>query len=168
MTDLSPTPSVQGDGWRCRRPPSDDRSRLLTRQSCADSLVRVSEGFRISAIVGICADPAEINAVTYDEVPRWPASSSHIPATKSIAWRRRISRAVAPGANTACPDNQALRDRRSPVAAGCGGVVAATHEVRCAAETSPLTRWTSLTEAYLNAAGLKLFEGAAELAAASD
>ena len=38
----------------------------------------------------------------------------------------------------------------------------------CAAETSPLTRLTSLTEFYLNAAEPKLFEGIAELAAASD
>jgi hypothetical protein len=68
----------------------------------------------------------------------------------------------------ACPDNQALRGRRRPLPVGCGGAVAATHEVRCAAETSPLTRLTSLTEVYLNAADPKLFEGIAELAAASD
>ena len=60
----------------------------------------------------------------------------------------------------ACPDNQALRDRRSPVAT--------THEVCCAAETSPLTRLTSLTEVYLNATSPKLVEGVAELTAVSD
>jgi hypothetical protein len=50
----------------------------------------------------------------------------------------------------------------------CGGAVAATHELRCAAETSPLTRLTSLTEVYLNAVDPQLFEGIAEFAAASD
>jgi len=56
--------------------------------------------------------------------------------------------------------------RRLPI--DCGGAVAAAHEVRCAAETSPLTRLTSMTEVYLNVADPKLFEGIAELAAASD
>jgi len=55
---------------------------------------------------------------------------------------------------------------RCPLAAAA--LFAATHEVRCAAETSPLTRLTSLTEVYLNAADPKLFEGIGELAAASD
>lgn len=51
------------------------------------------------------------------------------------------------------------------VAAPCSCWPGQLHNRRAAAHLSVLT---SLTEAYLNAAGLKLFEGAAELAAASD